>query len=171
MAEATAGSDVPYSALPLDPIGPPGNAWGRFGESDELGTLNLLTPAVVAAAATEIVTGERVVLDLPLNQFPVPLFHREPFEWKLKNWEPRGSPTTNDDVLTFNTQSSSQWDGLRHYGDLPRQEFGKETHGSHGQGHKLHERFYNGRTQKDLESSKILGIDGALGLFEALNPS
>ena len=124
MTEAKAGMDVPYSALPLDPDGPPGNAWGRFGPADELGTLNLLTPAVVADAAKEIVTGERVALDLPLNQFAAPLFDREPCEWRIKNWAFRGSPTTNDDVVTFNTQSSSQWDGLRHYGDCPPRNLG-----------------------------------------------
>ena len=125
MAEGGAKLSVPpYSSLPLDPSGPPGNAWGRFGPADELGTLNLLTPTVVAAAAIEeIQTGERISLDLPLDHFKVPFFRREPFQPHMRNWAHRGKPHVNDDVLALNTQSSSQWDGFRHYGtprSLPR---------------------------------------------------
>jgi hypothetical protein len=47
----------------------------------------------------------------------------------------------NDDFLNINTQSSSQWDGLRHYG------------------YHAAKRFYNNRTQQDLESSDVIGID------------
>lgn len=42
----------------------------------------------------------------------------------------------NDDEVTFNTQASSQWDGLRHY---PYQASGREE-----------ARFYNGVHQQDL---------------------
>ena len=41
--------------------------WGLFGEKDELGMPNLLTPEVVAAAAKEIKSGVRTPLDLPLT--------------------------------------------------------------------------------------------------------
>jgi hypothetical protein len=104
----------PFSALPLDPAGPPGNAWGLFGPIDQLGRLNLLTPEVVAAAAQEIKTGLRFSLDWPLNKPSYPSFGRNPFEHKLVNREGR---TVNDDILVFNTQCSSQWDGFRHYGE------------------------------------------------------
>lgn len=54
----------PFDSLPLDPNGPSGNAWGLYGKDDQLGALNMLTPAVVAAAAaSEIKTGDRVSLD------------------------------------------------------------------------------------------------------------
>ncbi|KAG8530276.1 uncharacterized protein KY384_004777 [Bacidia gigantensis] len=59
----TEPSTIPFSSLPLDPTGPPGNAWGRFGPHDQLGTLNLITPSVVAAAAGEVRSGVRVSLD------------------------------------------------------------------------------------------------------------
>jgi hypothetical protein len=74
-----------FSSLPLDNSGPPGNAWGLYGSKDALGALNMLTPAVVAAAATEIKTGERVSLDWHLNKPSHPSFDRSPFEWKLVN--------------------------------------------------------------------------------------
>lgn len=107
----------PFSALPLSAGGPRGNAWGRFGPSDSLGMLNLLTPPVVAAAAREIETGERVSLDWPLNKPLHPSYKRSTFHHQVIN-RAAGEElrVVNDDVLTFNTQSSSQWDGFRHYG-------------------------------------------------------
>ena len=108
----------PFSSLPLDPSGPPGNAWGRFGSADQLGMLNLLTPTVVAAAAKEIVSGVRISLDWPLDRPVYPCFGRDQFKHEIRQ---RGASNrvVNDDILTFNTQISSQWDGFRHYGSLP----------------------------------------------------
>ncbi|OCL06300.1 hypothetical protein AOQ84DRAFT_411421 [Glonium stellatum] len=132
----------PFSSLPLDPTGPPGNAWGLYGTSDSLGALNLLTPATVAAAATEIKTGERVSLDWPLNKPSYPSFDRNPFESKIVN-RSKGEQkrSVNDDVLHFNTQCSSQWDGFRHYG------------------YQKAKKYYNGHTQKELENPGVIGID------------
>lgn len=106
-------ADVPFSALPLDPNGPRGNAWGRFGIDDQLGMLNLLTPEVVAAAAQEIKSGVRISLDWPMNKPTYPSFGRNPFRQQINS---RAEDSINDDILTFNTQCSSQWDGFRHYG-------------------------------------------------------
>ena len=102
-----------FDALPLDPNGPEGNAWGLFGSDDQLGMLNLLTPETIAAAAQEIQTGVRISLDWTLDKPSHPSFNRAPFQHTIKNKAPR---CVYDDILTFNTQSSSQWDGFRHYG-------------------------------------------------------
>lgn len=52
-----------YEDLPVKKDGPHGNAWGAWGPDDQVGTLNHLTPAVVARAAREeIRIGERVSL-------------------------------------------------------------------------------------------------------------
>lgn len=54
---------IPFSSLPLDPSGPHGNAWGKWGPDDQLGTLNYLTDDIVAAAAREnLRIGKRVSL-------------------------------------------------------------------------------------------------------------
>lgn len=53
-----------FEELPLHPNDPPYSAWGLYGEEDELGTLNLLTPEVVLAAKSEIVTGQSISLKL-----------------------------------------------------------------------------------------------------------
>jgi hypothetical protein len=47
----------------------------------------------------------------------------------------------NDDHLDMNTQGSSQWDGFRHYG------------------YQKAKQYYGGRTQQDVETSEVIGID------------
>ncbi|GJN71364.1 cyclase protein [Purpureocillium lilacinum] len=127
----------PFDALPLRKDGPRGNAWGLFGPDDQCGMLNLLTPEVVRAAASEITDGTRVPTDWPLNSMAQPCFGRRPFSHTLKEKAPR---IVNDDELTFNTQSSSQWDGFRHFG------FQREKV------------FFNGKTQHELSTTTVNGI-------------
>ena len=55
--------------------------WGRWGEEDELGTLNELTADGIVAAANLVVSGETVTLSLPSNtekriDNPEPAIHR-----------------------------------------------------------------------------------------------
>ncbi|KAF8857363.1 hypothetical protein BDZ45DRAFT_674765 [Acephala macrosclerotiorum] len=121
-----------FSSLPLKKDGPRGNAWGLYGAKDELGMLNRLTPETTLAATKEIVHGIRITTDWPLNALKVPGFGRQQFHQHIKHKDPR---TVNDDILTFNTQSSSQWDGFRHFGY---------------QDHKV---YFNGCTQEDIHSS------------------
>lgn len=115
----TASMHIPerpsFDSLPLQKKGPHGNAWSLFGPHDELGMLNLLTPARTRAAAREVVDGVRISTDLPLDKFTVPSFGRAAFEQKVLK---REGGTVNDDVVCFNTQGSSQWDGFRHFGGL-----------------------------------------------------
>ncbi|KAF5267664.1 hypothetical protein FOXYS1_1458 [Fusarium oxysporum] len=54
-----------FNKLPLDKTGPRGNAWGLWGNDDQLGTLNHLTDEAVGQAAREnIKTGTRLSLKL-----------------------------------------------------------------------------------------------------------
>lgn len=115
----------PFDSLPLRKDGPRGNAWGLFGEQDEIGMLNRLTPENTTAAAREIVEGVRISTDWNLNSMATPCFGRSAFEHTIKNKAPR---TVNDDVLLFNTQSSSQWDGFRHYGSREGSYFNDCSH-------------------------------------------
>ncbi|KAJ6441095.1 cyclase protein [Purpureocillium lavendulum] len=135
--QATATTKPPFDALPLRKDGPRGNAWGLFGADDECGMLNLLTPETTQAAAREITDGTRVSTDWPLNSMAQPCFGRRPLVHALKEKAPR---VVNDDELTFNTQSSSQWDGFRHFG------YQKERV------------FFNGRTQQELNTTTVNGI-------------
>ncbi|KAE8150190.1 hypothetical protein BDV25DRAFT_115382 [Aspergillus avenaceus] len=128
-----------FDNLTVDPSGPKGNAWGLFGPNNELGMLNLLTPETVRQAASEeIRTGIRFSLDLPLNRLQFPSFGRNAFAQELVNKAPR---VVNDDILTFNTQVATQWDGFRHYGN--------------------HETglYFGGHTLEELKTSPVIGID------------
>ncbi len=54
--------------------------WGRWGDDDELGTLNFLTPDKVAAAATLVRSGRHVTMAIPMNKVagpdnPSPVIH------------------------------------------------------------------------------------------------
>ncbi|KXJ90656.1 hypothetical protein Micbo1qcDRAFT_184043 [Microdochium bolleyi] len=127
----------PYEALPLRKSDPFVAAWGLYGDNDELGTLNRLTPERVVAAAKEIRSGSRVGLDWALSDNAIsgkPFYSRQGF--KLDVVRHPGAGCGNDDVWTFNPQASSQWDGLRHVG------FAKE------------QLFYNGVTM-----DQIHGVD------------
>lgn len=126
-----------FDALPLRKDGPHGNAWGLFGADDQCGMLNLLTPEVLASAASEIRDGVRVSTDWPLDRMAQPCFGRAPFAHTIKTKEPRA---VNDDSLAFNTQSSSQWDGFRHYA------------------YQEERLWFGGRTLEDLLSSSAIGI-------------
>ncbi|KAJ0334457.1 hypothetical protein COL5a_000515 [Colletotrichum fioriniae] len=111
----------PFESLPLGKDDPRFSAWGLYGDKDELGTLNRLTDERVAAAAREeIKTGARVSLNWPLTAQTAPFFNRRAFHHDLYRKHPR---FVNDDEWTFNSQSSSQWDGLRHFGYQKEEKF------------------------------------------------
>lgn len=113
--------------LPAIPGAPKGAAW-FWGADDQLGRVNLLTPARVKEAVKEVVTGEMVPLNLEVSELK-PCYGRETFEHTIKNIIPR---VAFDDLYSMNTQSSTQWDGLRHFAHLDS------------------EMFYNGCTQQDI---------------------
>lgn len=99
--------------LPIVAGTPEGSAW-FWGGSDELGRLNLLTPQRIQRATRENVkTGCVISLNLSLSEPSPPLFGRRPFEHKISSI----GKGAFDDETTFNTQSSSQWDGFRHFAD------------------------------------------------------
>ncbi|KAL8944019.1 MAG: hypothetical protein Q9216_000728 [Gyalolechia sp. 2 TL-2023] len=129
-----------FEALPLHLGDPPHSAWGLYGPDDQLGSLNRLTDEIVTQAARdEIRTGSRISLNWPLDAQRVPSFGRQAFHKNVFQKPPR---TVNDDVWTFNTQSSTQWDGLRHFA------YQKE------------EKFYNGVTLKDIYSTQDSSMNG-----------
>ncbi|KAI0074694.1 hypothetical protein K474DRAFT_1511992 [Panus rudis PR-1116 ss-1] len=89
-----------------------GCAWDVWGKDDELGTINLLTEDVVKEAAKEIKLGKSVCLNWPVNFPEKPFFSRQtPILHVWKKWD-----HVNDDSISINTQSGSQWDGLKHFG-------------------------------------------------------
>jgi hypothetical protein len=86
-------------------------------EPDELGTLNLLTPATVLAAKQEIKHGISVAINWSLDNCQTPHSNRMAPVHKvmtLKEAQGQDCPWIgHDDEIHMNTQSGSQWDGLR----------------------------------------------------------
>lgn len=132
-----AGHLPDFDSIPAVPGMPHGCAWKVWGSGDSLGTLNLLTPAVVASAASEIRTGERVALDWGLDSVDIPANQRAHFEHRIIDLKPRLGVYATDDEVHLNTQTSSQWDGFNHF-----------AHQSTGL-------YYGGVAHDDLHSGKV----------------
>ncbi|OJJ88813.1 uncharacterized protein ASPGLDRAFT_31921 [Aspergillus glaucus CBS 516.65] len=129
-----------FDQLPMHEGDPPNSAWGLWGDGPDstLGSLNNLTDELVLRTIKEEVkTGERAGLNLPLDMFNPPLLGRAGFEQKVIEKNPL---VVNDDVITFNTQGSSQWDSLRHFA------------------YQQDKKFYNGTTQSDIHASDRTSI-------------
>jgi kynurenine formamidase len=126
-----------FEELPIRKDLPEDSSWGVFGDHDALGCLNFLTAEGVVEAAGLVKSGKVFRLDARMGFAKPPLFGRAPAEHRLS---PLG-PMANDDFVHFNTQESSQWDGLGHVG------------------HIRHERYYGGVTTEDVRGGNAtLGI-------------
>jgi len=141
-----------YDDLPRpkdDPTGLP-LSWGVWGPDDQVGTLNRITAATVAAAREEIRDGRRFNINLPLDEpfgAALPGAHRRraaPHPVMVSEEHP-GRVTRDDKLDGFWLQASTQWDGLSHFADA--------THG-----------FYNHAPL----SSIVHGKDSRNGIDKAL---
>jgi kynurenine formamidase len=98
------------------------NNWGRWGDDDERGTLNLITDDVVRRAAACIKTGKRFELGLPLGpngpQAGLVPGRINPQHLMIALATPSGSDPegirSSDDVYYLPTQAATHWDSLAH---------------------------------------------------------
>jgi kynurenine formamidase len=105
-------AEVPsYDELPIREGAPAGAAWGVFGNDDQLGTINLLTPERVTQAANFIRRGRVFALNLPINIPDPPLFTRGKHRHVIKHF---ANYILDDYLDNFYPQASSQWDALSH---------------------------------------------------------
>jgi len=96
--------------------------WGRWGEDDEIGTLNLITDDVVQSAAKEVKTGKRLALGIPMDENgpqtgAIPGRDNPTREMIMVDTPLTGDPsdfTTSDDKLAMGIQSATHWDALAH---------------------------------------------------------
>ena len=103
--------------------------WGRWGTDDERGSLNLLTPEVVKAAAGAVKTGRTYSLGIPIQGHGVPLldYRGTPQRLTLTDSTDEGmyamfgcAPGTgsHEDVLVMASHTTSHMDALVHvYGE------------------------------------------------------
>ncbi|MDI2125230.1 cyclase family protein [Yinghuangia seranimata] len=98
--------------------------WGRWGEEDERGALNLIEPKGVLAAAHEVRTGQAYALGLPIQREGAPIFEYRGAPQRLtltsqtdNQFEdfPGGKEVgANEDVLVIASHSITHMDALCH---------------------------------------------------------
>jgi kynurenine formamidase len=140
---------------------PEGSTWGDFGPDDELGRLNLVTPAKVLQGIAEVRTGRTFCLSLPLD-YPGgailnPRRHPPELRPTLRNGksnmnyplrcdDPTLTDVVSDDQVLLTLQYSTQWDSLAHVG----QNFDADGDG------KPEDVYYNGfRAGRDIVGPTI----------------
>jgi hydrogenase maturation factor len=117
---------------------PEGSTWGDWGDDDELGRINLVTPEKVLQGVAEVHAGISFCLSLPLDvpggtalnqrRHPPRLAPTEDMDGtpdvffnvhmsEMRDWgDPRLVDVWADDVVTLSLQYSTQWDSLAHVG-------------------------------------------------------
>jgi kynurenine formamidase len=112
---------------------PQGSNWGEFGEDDQRGRMNLLTPERRLRALDEVKTGQVFCLSHPLdrpggnvlnpNRYP-PVFHPVMrgkdvyFNLAMENTDPRFTDVGSDEAIMLYSQYSTHWDGFAHKGTV-----------------------------------------------------
>ena len=112
---------------------PEGSTWGDFGDDDQLGRLNLITPEKVRQGVAEIREGITFCLSLPLDYPGGNVLNPRRFPPVLRPTLRNGKPNmnyivarddqnatdvVNDDAVILHLQYSTQWDSLAHVGQL-----------------------------------------------------
>ena len=89
--------------------------WGRWGEDDELGTLNLVTPAKSKAAVALVQEGVTVSMALDLNTVQDAL-NQNPFRHSVATGKFSGHDVAGDDYgVQYHGFAHSHIDGLPHF--------------------------------------------------------
>ncbi len=107
---------------------PEGSNWGDFGPDDQIGRLNIITPAMRRAALQEVQDGLAFVLSLPLD-YPggeaetaprrgPKLFAAKIAGHQLFNFPITATDVCCDDGVIMYMQYSTQWDSLAHWGRM-----------------------------------------------------
>ncbi|MGD9941621.1 MAG: cyclase family protein [Burkholderiaceae bacterium] len=110
---------------------PEGSTWGDWGDDDQLGRLNLLTPRKVLEGIAEVREGIAFSLSLPLDfpggnvvnprRFPPVLSPTVEegcicFNFPMSRKDPANDDVLSDDKVVLHTQYSTQWDSFAHVG-------------------------------------------------------
>ncbi|WP_083418917.1 cyclase family protein [Pseudofrankia sp. BMG5.36] len=97
--------------------------WGRWGDDDEIGTLNFVTPEKRVRSAQLVRTGRVFDLGMPFDKngpFPAGGFRINPVH--VMTLLPSDTAASKDggisadDMIITGLQSATQWDGLAHVG-------------------------------------------------------
>ena len=112
---------------------PPGSTWGDWGDDDELGRINLLTPDKVLEGVREVEAGVSFCLSLPLDYPGGAVLNPRRHPPELRPTQRNGNPNMTyplrcddptaldiicDDQVLLTLQYSTQWDTLAHVGQM-----------------------------------------------------
>lgn len=118
MSDTTIATNWPHHEL-----GKSLSNWGRWGDDDEIGTLNFVTPEKRVRAAQLVRTGKTFDLGMPFDKngpFPAAGFRVNPIHvMTLLPSDTQRAPDgliSADDMVITGLQSATQWDGLAHVG-------------------------------------------------------
>jgi kynurenine formamidase len=98
------------------------NNWGRWGDDDEIGTLNLITPDVVQRGAAAVQTGRTFALALPLSAdgpqtgaLPGRVNPLHVMTQVNTSYSPDPDGVrASDDAVVMGLQCATHWDALSH---------------------------------------------------------
>lgn len=114
--------EVSGELFPFADLGRALSNWARWGDDDQLGTLNHITPARVKSAAAAVRSGKRFDLSIPIGSDgpqngqagrvnPIHLMSIMPGDFDSPD-----SMFAADDFIAMPLQCATQWDGLAHIG-------------------------------------------------------
>lgn len=110
VGEPTVMGTAEFNALMKD-----NSNWGRWGDEDELGTLNFITPAKRKQAATLVQAGITVSLEIELNK-SADEWNANPFEHAVTVAERAGHQVVGDKyTVESHGLSHTHMDGLPHF--------------------------------------------------------
>lgn len=110
---------------------PDGSTWGDYGDDDQLGRMNLVTPEVVRSAIAEVREGLTFCLSLPLDLpggdtlnskrkppelRPVFLNGEVYSNYRWSERQPGIGDVSSDEAVLLHSQYSTQWDSFAHVG-------------------------------------------------------
>ena len=113
-------SDVTW---PHHELGKELSNWGRWGDDDQIGTLNFITPEKLVRAARLIRTGKIIDCGIPFDKngpFPPGGWRNNPQHvftlLPSDTFYAKDGQIAADDMIIMGLQASTQWDGLAHVG-------------------------------------------------------
>jgi kynurenine formamidase len=150
--------------------------WGRWGDDDEIGTLNHVTPERLIAAARLVKRGQVFDLGIPFDgNGPQPGGARiNPVRLMSETGQDQDFPGAfhyADDYVFMPLQAASQWDGLAHvfYDDQMYNGFPASDIGPHGAKHCSIDKIAKGVVGRGvlLDIARLKGVEW-LAMGEAI---
>lgn len=124
------------------------NNWGKWGDNDQIGQLNLMTPKSILSTLSLIKEGKLYNLAVPLEKDgpQAPTFHKT---WQVTyytNDMRKGASNMADDIVAMESHSGTHMDSLGH--------FSKDGY------------LWNGRTSENVSSKGLTwaGIENVKGI-------